>query len=74
MRTINDEWDAYFKKVLPANASEVQIRETRQAFFSGAFCLMQLLKTQTDDEGIEVLENLERTMTAHVANRRREIK
>lgn len=38
-RMIEAAWDSYRRMVLPTDASDVQIKETRQAFFAGAATL-----------------------------------
>ena len=45
-------WDSYRKLVIPANASAVQITETRQAFYAGATALYHFLmdSVSLDDE------------------------
>jgi hypothetical protein len=36
MAFLNDQWESYKNEVLPDNASEIQLEETRRAFFAGA--------------------------------------
>lgn len=36
MKYIEKSWESYRKLVVPADASETQVRETRQAFYAGA--------------------------------------
>lgn len=40
-RPIQAGWEAYRKVVVPADAGEAQLNETRQAFFAGAAVLLQ---------------------------------
>lgn len=40
---IESWWSTYRKEVVPANASETQIKETRQAFFGGTYMLYTTL-------------------------------
>ena len=41
-------WESYRKLVLPDNATETQLVETRQAFFSGASVLFEIITRQLD--------------------------
>jgi len=43
MRHIETGWNSYRKMVVPSEASDVQVRETRQAFFAGAAILFESL-------------------------------
>lgn len=49
---IEPGWQGYRNVVLPADASDVQLQECRQAFFAGAAILMQSIM-QTLDPGTE---------------------
>ena len=40
---IADAWIDYMHKVLPGNASKVQISETRRAFYAGALSLFEAI-------------------------------
>lgn len=71
MRTINDEWEDYLEKVLPSDAGEVQIRETRQAFIAGATSLVALLNSHSDQDGERILENLLSSVAHSVSEARR---
>lgn len=46
-----EKWWLSYKAVLPKNASQVQISETRQAFYAGAAILFTDLTTSGLDEG-----------------------
>jgi hypothetical protein len=50
MKHIEAGWQSYLKLVVPANASPVQISETRQAFFAGAAILMQKIMLIMDED------------------------
>ena len=52
---IEDAWQSYLDMVMPADAGEIQIRETRQAFKAGA-CLLHALVMGSLSEGDEVEE------------------
>lgn len=69
MRTINDEWQDYLNAVLPKNACDIQIRETRYAFIAGAFTILQLMRTQPDRDAIECADDCEKQMALLVAQR-----
>jgi hypothetical protein len=45
-----EKWEQYRLKVVPANAGPVQMAETRQAFYSGAYAAFcALLEVQLSD-------------------------
>lgn len=43
-RRIAEEWQGYRRKVIPANASSVQLKESEKAFFGGASAAFFLMK------------------------------
>jgi hypothetical protein len=45
---IKDGWQSYRKMVIPGDASPVQIRETKQAFYAGASLLWYALMATLD--------------------------
>jgi hypothetical protein len=65
-RRLEEIYNDYAATVLPRQAGAVQRKETRQAFFAGAFSLMEILKEATEegaDEAAIVLD-LESEMNA----------
>lgn len=62
--TVAESFDTYRAKVLPADASDVQVVECRRAFYAGAyFMLMNGLynvgdEATSEEDGIAVLEEL----------------
>lgn len=68
MRTIKEEWLSY-RAVLPANASPIQLQETRRAFYAGCVSLLKLLSALeddglSDDAGALVIEGLSAELKA----------
>lgn len=58
MKYIERGWDSYRKMVVPADAPQVQIDETRQAFYAGAAILFTtLMQPGVLDPGIEETPN-----------------
>jgi len=61
---IEDAWISYRKQVITNDAGAIQVKETRQAFFSGAVILWTLiLSSLTDDseptdEDLELMESI----------------
>lgn len=55
MKHIEQEWIEYQRRVLPRDASDVQIRECKRAFFAGAHALYSIQITQTS-QGSEITE------------------
>jgi hypothetical protein len=52
MKYIKHGWDSYHRLVVPRNASDIQVTETKQAFYAGAAILFQALML-TLDPGVE---------------------
>ena len=67
---IQSGWASYQKCVIPEDASPVQIKETRQAFFSGAAVLFWTLMTGLDedreptDDDMRKMEDLQKEIDA----------
>lgn len=59
MKHIEAGWQSYLKLVVPAGASAVQIRETRQAFFAGAAILMQKIMLIMDEDREPTAKDME---------------
>lgn len=49
MKYIEAGWDSY-RRLLPADAGEVQVNETRQAFYAGAAILFRTIMVTLDPE------------------------
>ena len=63
MRTIAGVWEEYRAKVIPPNASEAQFKETEQAFYAGAYSVLEIMLTIGDDDvsmddGVNKLESM----------------
>jgi len=56
MKYIEKAWEEYRRMVLPASVSEVQLTETRKAFYAGASILFSLITIHagTEDEEKDV--------------------
>jgi len=48
-------WETYAMKIIPSNASAVQVQETRRAFYAGGLLLFTVIMTMLD-EGEEPTE------------------
>ena len=48
-KRIEKLWDAYRTEVIP-EAGEVQVEETKKAFYAGSYALMSILINTFDDE------------------------
>ncbi|KYC42096.1 hypothetical protein WA1_19035 [Scytonema hofmannii PCC 7110] len=64
IRTIEQEWLDFRKKVIPHNASAVQVNEMKKAYYMGAYAMLQLSKALGDEdiseeEGVQFLEQNE---------------
>jgi hypothetical protein len=62
-KLIARSWESYRAMVIPPDASEVQVAETRQAFFAGATMLFTLL-LRVLDPGTEETDADMQTMAA----------
>ena len=63
MNTIQEMWESYRKQVIPADASAIQIRECRFAFYGGAQSILSITynigdKSISNDAGVQMLEGL----------------
>lgn len=45
---IEEGWKSYRSTVVPSNASDIQLKETRQAFFAGVAILFEVLMMDLD--------------------------
>lgn len=64
MRTIQEQWIDYRKKVVPPDAPDVQIQETRRGFYAGALAILQMQfavsggeEELSDDAGVALIES-----------------
>jgi len=70
MKYIERGWESYLKYVMPDDASSVQIKETRQAFYSGAAVLFWTLMIALDedheptDDDMRKMEDLQKEIDA----------
>ena len=57
---ILEQWNQFYRQVIPADAPEIQITETRRAFFAGACSAFYLIARTdiSDDETIQTLDDL----------------
>lgn len=60
MKYIERGWDSYRRLVVPRDASETQIKETRQAFYAGASILFQSLMLTLDPGETETDADMQR--------------
>ena len=62
MNTIQASFNEYKQHVMPKSAGRIQIEETEQAFYSGAFIAMELLISVSDkyseDQAMHIFEGI----------------
>ena len=63
MNTIQSNWEDFRKKVVPQNASNIQIAEMRKAFYAGAYAAISIMvkigaEDVSEEAGVEILETL----------------
>lgn len=61
---IATEWQEYGTKVLPPNCSQIQLQETRRAFYAGVVSALHIMSKIgeddcTEEEGATILEGLQ---------------
>lgn len=70
MKTIEQMWKDY-AKAMPDTASEIQVRETRRAFYSAirmfSHDMMSLDENMPDDQASEIVKGWEREMSEFYA-------
>jgi hypothetical protein len=68
VKIIETEWQDYRRKVIPLHASEIQLQESRRAFFAGAWAYYALVMHRLDpgaeptDADMKFMEDLDREM------------
>lgn len=72
-RRIGEGWESYRAGVVPFDAPAVQVRETRKAFYAGAWAALNLLlelgrDSLSEDEGARALEALHEECRAFSAD------
>lgn len=62
MKTIAQGWATYVERVVPAEASDTQIMETKRAFYAGAhqtLCTMgHVSDTMGEDDAVTAIESM----------------
>lgn len=61
MRTIADQWASYERAVLPKDASAIQRRECKRAFYAGAQAVLGMqfdIANLSEDAGVACLDGL----------------
>jgi hypothetical protein len=57
-KLIETEWTEFRTKVIPKDATEVQLREMRRAFFAGAWAYYSLVMSKLDADAEPTGEDL----------------
>lgn len=72
MQTVKDNWVTYQKACYGDRViSPIQEKEVRQAFYSGAFCMLGLLGILTplpEDEAVRKLETIHKEVEGEITN------
>ena len=62
MNTIQSAWDEYEKKVVPKQAGEIQRKESKLAFYSGAFLMLnhtgEIAEKYTEDQACHIIQGI----------------
>lgn len=68
--TIQGGWKSYATEVMPLNASDVQVQETRRAFFAGAMWLFLFITGPVtdlpDEEGELIMTAIHNEIDAYM--------
>lgn len=56
MKSLKTDWESYLNQIVPKHAGEVQKRETKQAFYAGAWALFTLV-LHGDPEDLDRAQN-----------------
>jgi hypothetical protein len=65
VKIIETQWNSYLTNVVPPEASESQVSETRRAFYAGAASLFHALVGTMDDDEEPTERDLERVSSIH---------
>lgn len=71
MKTLVDEWESRQNEVLPHDAPDIQVTETKRAFYAGArslLHLMQIAGSKRHIEAMEFIESVNRELNEFVHN------
>ena len=66
-----DKWAEFQERVMPDEASDLQVREMRRAFFGGALVMFNLVTEtadQDEDTAVAQLESLRREAVYYLEN------
>jgi hypothetical protein len=63
MNTIQSSWESYQAQVMPKDAPDVQVIETRRAFYAGCQTILGIMygigdDSISEDAGIQMIETL----------------
>ncbi len=77
MKRIEEQYESYRTKVIPKTASEVQINETRIAFYAGVASMFAILQkigdtSITPEQGEKILEDISQELIDY-GKRQREL-
>ncbi len=73
-KLIAREWDAYRRHVLPANAGDVQVDETRKGFYAGAHTLLVLIlkhlsgSDDVEDADLDLMDDIKQELDEYAAS------
>ena len=59
-RTLEDCWESYLKAIIPDDAPDVQVNETRRAFYAGAVSVWSML--MAEDMSMETCESIQNSL------------
>jgi len=65
--TIEQIWHSYLEQVVPKNATESQVIETKRAFYAGVQAMLAIMTKIGDlppGKGMEALQNIDKELTA----------
>lgn len=72
---IESRWESYRQGVIPADASRLQIEETRNGFYAGAWCLLSIVTgldpgTEPTADDLKMLDDVHAELQAFAQSKK----
>lgn len=70
--TLKEAWERYRYKCVPKDAGNIQLKETKMAFYAGFITMMEINKKITDlpdEQAVEYLQTLDLELKDYIQER-----
>lgn len=70
--TVKEAWESYRSKCVPKDAGNIQLKETKMAFYAGFITMMEINKKITDlpdEQAIQHLQKLDSELNDYIQER-----